>query len=439
MQYNGPFDQPNTPDAPYVNGNPAIGLMGSIPPAAAFEYPQREITNFITDNLIAPSNADLHQLSRSLQNSAVIYGNDSGNANNIVIALNPVPLALVPGITVRVKKGNFTNTGPMSLNIGLGVDNLLKADGSAFNVSEMPANMVFEATWDGSTWKTINFLGLQSTTQTVINNFTTNIPYTVDTSVVANTIVAPYSPVITSFVAGNLILVKLNRAFTGGAVGILVNAQGSIAVKRGDGNNPLKGDGYVGQILLLEYDGTVFQIINSNVPSGPLPIIIGDQKPNGTDGGTFASGAWRTRDLNTIIADPFGLVAAGLLSLSSNRFTLGPGTWEIFVRAPAIGVDDHELRIFNITDNSIAIKGEFYDCGAMIGTGGDPSLTLAMLEGIFVLTSNKTFEIQHVCEHSRSSFGFGTCQGSSASNEVHWQSPTPGNETYTVCSLTWSK
>jgi hypothetical protein len=102
-------------------------------------------------------------------------------------------------------------------------------------------------------------------------------------------------------------------------------------------------------------------------------------------------------------------------------------------------VDDHELRIFNITDNNIAIKGEFYDCGAMIGTGGDPSLTLAMLEGIFVLTSNKTFEIQHVCEHSRSSFGFGTCQGSSASNEVHWQSPTPGNETYTVCSLTWSK
>ena len=439
MEYNAPFDQPGIPDAPYVNGNPRTGTEGSIPPAAAFEYPQREIVNFIKDNGQTASNADLHQLSRGLQNSKVIYGVDSGTANNLVIALDPVPTTHSPGMTVRAKKSNVINTGNLTLNVGMGADQLLKADGSAFATGEMPAGMVFEATWDGSSWKTTNFLGLMSTSNTVINNFTTKIPYCVDTSGAANTIVAPFSPVITSFAAGDPIEVKLLQAFTGGPVTILVNAIGAINVKRGDGQNPFKGDGYVGQVMLLVHDGTNFQIVNSNVPSGPLPILLADQKPQGTEGGSFSKGAWRTRDLNTIVADPFGLVGAGVLSLTGNRFTLGVGIWKIHVRAPAIGVNDHELRVWNITDNSLAIKGEFYDRSNNISSGGDPSLTWAMLEGILTVTSAKTFEIQHICEFSRSGFGFGTCNGGASAGEVSWSLPSAGPETYTVVDLTWSR
>ncbi|SVB60040.1 uncharacterized protein METZ01_LOCUS212894, partial [marine metagenome] len=43
--------------------------------------------------------------------------------------------------------------------------------------------------------------------------------------------------------------------------------------------------------------------------------IIADQKAQNTAGGTFTSGAWRTRDLNTEITDPDGIV-----SISSNEF-----------------------------------------------------------------------------------------------------------------------
>ena len=439
MRYNGPFDQLGVPDAPYVNGNPATGTMGSIPPASAFEYPQREIVNFIQDNTQTPDNGDLHQMSRALQNSSVIYGVDTGTQNTIVVALFPIPTTHVPGMTVRVKKGVLANTGSCTLNIGLGADAFLKSDGSAFASAELPAGMIFEATWDGSAWRAVNYLGVQSSTSTVVNNFSTNIPYCVDTSVVANTITAPFSPTITSLNAGNMVLVKLNMAFVGGPVNIFVNAMGAVAVKRGDGLNPLKGDGYVGQILLLEHDGTNFQIINSNVPAGPLPILIADQKPNGTEGGSFSKGAWRTRDLNTILADPFALVTSGIVALSANRITLGAGIWQIYIRAPAIGVGDHELRVYNITDNTIQIKGEFYDCGAAISTGGDPSLTFAQIDGIIVLTSPKVFEIQHICETSRSGFGFGTCAGGATAGEISWPSPSPGPETYTVVKLTWSK
>ena len=50
MQYNPPYGV-SDPNAPYINGNPSTGTMGSIPPAASIEYPQREIVNFISDEI----------------------------------------------------------------------------------------------------------------------------------------------------------------------------------------------------------------------------------------------------------------------------------------------------------------------------------------------------------------------------------------------------
>ena len=78
MQYNKPFDQTD-PNAPYNNGNPATGTDGSIPPAEAIEFPQREIVNVIqwafdhgyldqTGTLCAaPTNLDLQQLRKAIE------------------------------------------------------------------------------------------------------------------------------------------------------------------------------------------------------------------------------------------------------------------------------------------------------------------------------------------------------------------------------------
>ena len=49
-----------------------------------------------------------------------------------------------------------------------------------------------------------------------------------------------------------------------------------------------------------------------------------------TNGGTFTSGAFRTRDSNTEVADPDNIV-----SISSNQFTLGAGNYLIEASAPA--------------------------------------------------------------------------------------------------------
>jgi hypothetical protein len=61
MQYTQPFGIVD-PNAGYVNGNPATGTQGSIPPAAALEATQREIVNCIVQAGLSPDPANLGQL-----------------------------------------------------------------------------------------------------------------------------------------------------------------------------------------------------------------------------------------------------------------------------------------------------------------------------------------------------------------------------------------
>ena len=65
MQYTQPFGVTD-PNASYVNGNPATGTQGSIPPAAAIEATQREIVNAITQAGLTPDPNNLTQLFQAI-------------------------------------------------------------------------------------------------------------------------------------------------------------------------------------------------------------------------------------------------------------------------------------------------------------------------------------------------------------------------------------
>lgn len=221
----------------------------------------------------------------TLQSGKLIFGIDvSSDPNNMVATLiRPVP-ALVPGMTVRIKKNAAANLAPMTLNIGLGANTVTRSGGAATQAGDIPANAMVEFTWDGSVWQMVNFQGFNATTVNN-NNFTLSIPYTADTSVTPNTIVAPFSPAITSFAAGDLIKVKLANTVTGATV-INVNALPSITVVRPDGSPIRAGDIVIGQVLLLEFDGVNFQVVNMAVISsfvrGAIYIWPLDTPPAGT-------------------------------------------------------------------------------------------------------------------------------------------------------------
>jgi hypothetical protein len=87
----------------------------------------------------------------------------------------------------------------------------------------------------------------------------------------------------------------------------------------------LVGDDQECQIIC---DGTNWQIMTYT----PATCYIKDEKSSGTASGTFTSGAWQTRTLNTVSGD------TAMVSLSSNQFTLGVGTYQIIAKAPAFDV-----------------------------------------------------------------------------------------------------
>lgn len=141
---------------------------------------------------------------------------------------------------------------------------------------------------------------------------------------------------------------------------------------------------------------------------GPIEIgkyaILRDEKASGTDGGTFTSGDWRTRDLNTKLVDEIGI------TLSSNQFTLSAGTYRLRASAPAKGgVIRHTTRLYNITDDEVALSGT----AELLVNTGNHSTSHAWLVGNLELTKDTTFEVQHQCQQTVSTNGFGLAIGSS--------------------------
>tara|TARA_B100000945_G_scaffold148971_1_gene119380 strand:- start:14752 stop:15342 length:591 start_codon:yes stop_codon:yes gene_type:complete len=124
--------------------------------------------------------------------------------------------------------------------------------------------------------------------------------------------------------------------------------------------------------------------------------ILADVKSSGTDGGTFSNGAWRTRDLNTEIAD-----ADNIVSISSNQFTLQSGTYRLVGEAIAYDIGASMLALYNVTDSSFVQKGT----NAM--DASYPINTLSIVRARFTIASAKVFELQHRCQNTYATYGFG--------------------------------
>lgn len=124
-------------------------------------------------------------------------------------------------------------------------------------------------------------------------------------------------------------------------------------------------------------------------------LFIRDEKASGTGGGTFTSGAWRTRDLNTVKVN--NITGA---SLASNQITLPAGTYWVEAKAPAYSyngnfISNHKVKLRNITDSSDALIGDNQVAYANITTV--VSQTYSMVQGQFNIAGSKVFELQHQC------------------------------------------
>jgi hypothetical protein len=160
MKYSQPYGI-SDPEGPYVNGNPSTGTMGSIPPAASIEHPQREIVNFLTDAGgvgLTPSASDLHQLAKGIQSGGVNYADDTGTPNQLVVTLVPPPPALRKGLAVYtiVKYDNYVG-GPSTLNLNiLGAKPIKHLDHTDLKQGELKAGTLALFVYDGTAWQWVS-------------------------------------------------------------------------------------------------------------------------------------------------------------------------------------------------------------------------------------------------------------------------------------------
>ena len=170
-------------------------------------------------------------------------------------------------------------------------------------------------------------------------------------------------------------------------------------------------------------DATGTVALTSNVLFTSYAIIC-DQKDSTTDGGDFDNGAWRTRALNTEIADQDGIV-----SISSNQFTLQAGTYLIKWRAPAYDVNRHVSRLYDITNSALKQYGTCAMAHSSYAVMND-SLGWARV----TITGATAYEIQHACVTTKSSYGMGVASEINAAGASD-TGTTEGHSIYTVVEI----
>ena len=132
---------------------------------------------------------------------------------------------------------------------------------------------------------------------------------------------------------------------------------------------------------------------------------IVDSKAEGTNGGTFTLGAWRTRDLNTEVTDPDGIV-----SISANAFTLAAGSYLIKWICPAYSVGEHKSRLYDVTGTAGIQNGmSAYSPAASSGAARvTPS-------------GSNVYRIEHWCITTLATYGFGVDTGTGTGVEIYAQ------------------
>lgn len=136
--------------------------------------------------------------------------------------------------------------------------------------------------------------------------------------------------------------------------------------------------------------------------------VLHEEYSVATNAGSSVKG-WQVRTLNTLQGSNRTHV-----TLSDNQFTLVTGTFSISASAPAYRVDNHRLRIHNVSDDVTELRGN--------AEYSQSSQTTASLQGIITVTSGpKTYRLEHFCDKSRSKSGLGLAVGATGENEVYAQ------------------
>jgi len=137
-------------------------------------------------------------------------------------------------------------------------------------------------------------------------------------------------------------------------------------------------------------------------------LVCTEEQTQNTDAGTFTSGAWRIRNLNTERVNTCR-AQTGLLP----QITLRSGIYEVRASAPGFGVDAHQTRLYDVTNAAVLLVGTVEQCSGAT----DDIQTRSVIAGRIYLTTDTAIRLEHRCETTNVGNGMG--QAANFTTEVY--------------------
>lgn len=255
----------------------------------------------------------------------------------------------------------YGNTGAVTLDVGTGANSVVRATGAALSTGDIAqANQILEVVWTGTAWQVVNFYG-QGTSSgggggSNTNNYytETGIPYCADTSPTANLIVAPFSPAVTP-AAGEVVVVRLANSVTGPTT-IEVNGNSAVSVLNSYLQPLANGDAVAGEMLLLTYTGSAWQLVSAGGLVQQFGGMVGTYTDLiGSAPGGSKTASWTIGGIVAATALNGRTYKGAGLSLSFNGGTAGANGMD--TGSPPVSADLSVYAIYNPTTQTWATLG----------------------------------------------------------------------------------
>jgi len=146
------------------------------------------------------------------------------------------------------------------------------------------------------------------------------------------------------------------------------------------------------------YDGAAWASVSGFAQT---TAIFNESQASGTDGGTFTSGSYLKRTLNTTVIN--NIVGC---SIAASVITLPAGTYRIEASAPAYIVDGHKTRLQNTSDATTLQVGS-----SEVAAADDNGGCRSFVDAYFTLAATKNIELQHRGQVTGATLGMGRATG----------------------------
>ena len=231
----------------------------------------------------------------------------------------------------------------------------------------------------------------------------------------ADALTAAFTPATTALADGKFMIIRAGAANATSAPTLAVDGLTAKTIVKGSDDALSVGDiAGAGFYLLVSYDATLDKYVLNNPATTSSGSSLGflnlkEIRSSGTDAGTFTSGAWRDRTLNTEVTGTIAGVTMGL-DIPTGRLTptMPAGTYKVTWSAPAHNVNRHQSRLYDTVGAVTVLVGTTENTTGSGSTSEEPTTTRSTFSGIMTLAGATTLRLQHRCSTTQATTGLGS-------------------------------